>query len=68
MPKELKLGKIILKIFISDMKKSSAKHEITVATGTETYIHPATPDGPDSMALALKGTIFHQFYLVKQYF
>ena len=50
------------------MKKSSAKHEITVATGTETYIHPATPDGPDSMALALKGTIFHQFYLVKQYF
>ena len=50
------------------MKKSSAKHEITVATGTETYIHPATPDGPDSMALALKGTILNQFTLLNNIF
>ena len=37
------------------MQKSCAKGTIELATGTESLIHPATPDGPDSMALAIKG-------------
>jgi len=38
------------------MKKTAITHEIELATGTETFVHPETPSDTDSMALAIKGT------------
>ena len=42
--------------FISEMKKTAITHEVELATGTETFVHPETPSDTDSMALAIKGT------------
>ena len=43
------------------MKKSSVQHELELATGTETIVHPKTPSDADSMALAIKGNKIFSF-------